>query len=443
MRKSLEFDIDNEPQFIIKLINWGAQFDHISFLNSNQNTGQDVRNLHYPLYNFLCAVGMNSEVRAHAGNAFELLKDFYNATNDWLFGHFSYDLKNEIEQLSSQNSSLHKFPDIYFFQPRYLFLFQDKRLKISYLTECDKEESIQELFHSISSFSAINSKEEADKSSTIYSKVSKQDYLNKVKKIKQHIQLGDIYEMNYCVEFYADGVRKSPVQMYLELNALGLTPFSCFYKLNSNYLLCASPERFLKKQGQKLISQPIKGTRKRGFNKLEDLDLIKDLYSDEKERSENVMIVDLVRNDLSRSAVKGSVQVEELFGIYTFKQVHQMISSISSELKKEVHPIDAIKYAFPMGSMTGAPKVRAMQLIDEMETSKRGLYSGAIGYFTPEGDFDFNVVIRSILYNEELNYASFLVGSAITANSDEHKEYDECLLKAAGMLEVLGDKLKL
>lgn len=215
-------------------------------------------------------------------------------------------------------------------------------------------------------------------------------------------------------------------------------PFSCFYRMNNHSLVCASPERFLAKSGNKIISQPIKGTARRGKNRIEDDQVITRLRNDPKEQSENVMIVDLVRNDLSRTASKGSVHVEELFGIYTFRQLHHMISTIVSDIREDVHFTDVISHAFPMGSMTGAPKVRAMQLIEDYEETKRGLYSGSVGYITPDGDFDFNVVIRTILFNLEKKYLSFMVGSAITANSIPEKEYDECLLKANAMLNALS-----
>ena len=202
-------------------------------------------------------------------------------------------------------------------------------------------------------------------------------------------------------------------------------------------MLSASPERYLKKVGEKVISQPIKGTAKRSFDIEQDAFLKKELKNSAKERSENIMIVDLVRNDLSHTATKGSVVVEELCQVYTFKQVHQMISTIISKVDATVSPVEIIKTTFPMGSMTGAPKVSAMKIIEELEVTKRGLYSGAVGYFTPTGDFDFNVVIRSILYDAKKQYLSFSVGSAITAQSIPENEYEECLLKAKAMFEVL------
>ena len=204
-------------------------------------------------------------------------------------------------------------------------------------------------------------------------------------------------------------------------------------------IFSGSPERFLKKVGSKLISEPIKGTAKRGLTKTEDEELIKSLVSDPKERAENVMIVDLVRNDLSKIATKNSVQVEELCQIYSFETVHQMISRISCDIKESASFTEIIKATFPMGSMTGVPKIRAMELIEEHESFKRGVYSGSIGYIKPNGDFDFNVVIRSLVYNRKNNYLSCSVGGAITIQSDPEKEYEECLIKVKRILDGMNE----
>ncbi|PID89409.1 MAG: hypothetical protein CSB01_02115 [Bacteroidia bacterium] len=249
---------------------------------------------------------------------------------------------------------------------------------------------------------------------------------------------GDIYEINFCQEFFAEQVCINPEQLYNHLKKVSPTPYGCFYKTRNHYLLSASPERFIKKKGTKLISQPIKGTAKRGANKEEDDTIKHHLFTDAKERAENIMIVDLVRNDLSHTATKGSVKVEELCGIYSFPQVHQMISTVVANLRNDIHFVEAIKQCFPMGSMTGAPKIRAMKLIEQYESTKRGLYSGAVGYITPQGDFDFNVVIRSILYNATNKYLSFMVGGAITMQSNPEKEYEECLLKAKAIRKTLS-----
>jgi para-aminobenzoate synthetase component 1 len=260
--------------------------------------------------------------------------------------------------------------------------------------------------------------------------------------LKQHIQSGDIYEINFCQEFFSEATQFNPLETYINLKQFSPTPFSAYYRSNHHYLICASPERFLMKKGNEVISQPIKGTIKRGTDIVEDEKLKKQLKNDEKERAENIMIVDLVRNDLSRIAKEGSVKVNELCKIYSYPQLHQMISTISAKVDKQLDFTEIIKACFPMGSMTGAPKIKAMELIEKYESFKRGLFSGSVGYITPEGDFDFNVVIRSLFYNSVNHYLSFMVGSAITAKSDPEKEYEECLLKAKGILLSLNADLE-
>jgi len=345
-------------------------------------------------------------------------------------------LKNEIENLTSENIDGLNFPKVHFFQPRYLLKYENDLLVIEYLTEYDDESSVQKIFDEIVSY-FVEPNYVPPFGGKGGFRVSKTEYLATVNKIKQHIQQGDIYEMNYCMEFFAEGTVVHAANIYQKLNDNSPMPFSCYYKNKKHHLACASPERFLAKRGKKIISQPIKGTAKRGETQGDDELIKQQLKNSQKERSENVMIVDLVRNDLSRTAERNSVVVEELFGVRTFSRLHQMISTVVSTVRSDVDGVDVIKNAFPMGSMTGAPKVRAMQLIEEYEKTKRGLYSGAVGYITPSGDFDFNVVIRSILYNAENNYLSFMVGSAITAESDAEKEYEECLLKATAMLQTL------
>jgi para-aminobenzoate synthetase component 1 len=274
----------------------------------------------------------------------------------------------------------------------------------------------------------------------IKQRISRESYLGKAQKMLDHIYRGDIYEANFCMEFFAENAAISPFDTYHSLNEISEPPFAAYFKNNKHFLLCASPERYLRKKGRKIISQPIKGTAKRSIDAIEDEATKQALAMNEKERSENIMIVDLVRNDLSHAAGKGSVKVEELCGAYTFKQVHHLISTVTSELTDGLSPVDVIKSTFPMGSMTGAPKISAMKIIEELEETKRGLYSGGVGYFTPAGDFDFNVVIRSILYNQSNNYISFSVGSAITVEANPENEYEECMLKAKAMFNVLSNE---
>jgi len=400
----------------------------------NSNNFEDT----YGTYDFLCGLGLREEFICPAENVLKNFKNFYNAQcKDWLFGFFSYDLKNELEDLRSAHEDVIGMPLIHFFQPEMVFTLKNNNLQIGFYEGENDESEIDSLFESIIKTGALNRTNDIA-SLHVIAKEDKESYIEKIKSIKKHIQRGDIYEMNYCTEFYtqySDSI--SAITLYKKLNKLSPAPFSCLYKQGSKSLVCSSPERFLKKCGKKMYSQPIKGTIKRGSTPTEDQEFKEQLLNSEKDRSENVMIVDLVRNDMSHFALKGSVRVEELFGIYSYAQVHQMVSTISCELRDDADIIDVIMQCFPPGSMTGAPKIRAMQLIEDTECTRRNLYSGAVGYFTPEGDFDFNVVIRSILINEEKRYLSLMAGGAITALSDPDSEYHECLIKANAMIKVL------
>jgi len=388
----------------------------------------------YSSYDCMLAVDAFTSVKTDYHNAFEDLKQYQQTTKDWLFGYLSYDLKNDVEVLHSNNFDGLDFPDLFFFQPKKIVTLKGNQIEIQYLTMCDDE--VEEDFEEI--VKGQESRANSQEIPIIQQRISKESYINKVSKILEHIHRGDIYEANFCMEFFIDNANINPLEKFLKLNEISKSPLAVFFKNNTHFLLSASPERYLKKEGELVISQPIKGTAKRFLDAVEDEKSKSELASDPKERTENIMITDLVRNDLSRTAQKGSVKVEELCGIYSFEQVHQMISTITSKLDHQYTVADVIKTTFPMGSMTGTPKVSVLKIIEELEETKRGLYSGAVGYFTPNGDFDFNVVIRSILYNQEKKYASFSVGSAITSQSIPKMEYEECLLKAKAMREVLG-----
>jgi len=432
MRLYKKFELKDHFSFQHLLLEWLRGADRVAFLNSNDLEKK------YGTYDFLGACGVANEFYGSDKDAIPAFKQFFNEVPDWLFGFFSYDLKNNLENLSSNHADSIKMPLIHFFQPQLVFLKKHNTLDIGYLPEFHSEQQIDEIFAQISIIDLSKIKTEKVVFEKITAKVSKEVYLNTFDTIKKHIQRGDIYEMNYCTAFFTHFSKSiEVVDVYKSLNTLSPAPFSCLYKLDDKALICASPERFLKKTGQKLISQPIKGTIKRGKTKEEDIMLALELANSEKEKSENVMIVDLVRNDMSHYAKMGSVQVEELFGIYSYAQVHQMISTIVCELENDSCPVDVIMQCFPPGSMTGAPKIRAMQIIETTENTKRGLYAGAVGYFTSEKDFDFNVVIRSILINNTEKQASFMAGGAITAASEAEKEYEECLLKACAMNKTL------
>ncbi|RRJ88895.1 anthranilate synthase component I family protein [Flavobacterium macacae] len=429
MRTSIKLQIKNPIQFKKQLLNWSQQFREALFLDSN-NYDQK-----YTSFDAVLAVDAFTSIKTDEINAFEDLKQYQQTTRDWLFGYLSYDLKNDTEALKSKNFDGLNFPELFFFQPKKLFLLKENQLEIKYLNMCDDEveEDLDEI-HQIADCSTPVS----DRNLQIQQRISEEEYVLKVSKMLEHIQRGDIYEANFCMEFFAENATINPIEIYQKLNEISEPPFAAYFKNHKQFLLSASPERYLKKENDTIISQPIKGTSKRFLDEVEDEKSKLGLASNEKERSENIMIVDLVRNDLSRTASKGSVEVEELCGAYSFKQVHHLISTVISKVESDKALTEIIKTTFPMGSMTGAPKIAAMQIIEDLEETKRGLYSGAIGYFTPENDFDFNVVIRSILYSQQNNYVSFSVGSAITSLSIPEKEYEECLLKAKAMREVLS-----
>jgi para-aminobenzoate synthetase component 1 len=409
----------------MQMLNWCNRFNICAFLDNHQ--------YQLPGHSYECLIGCGvvSSVKVNAGNAFNQLQQFLDEQNDWCFGHFGYELKNETEQLQSKHIDQIGFADLHFFVPEYVFQLNEKELSIGSLKD-DHALVFEEIKKQ-----PVESPHQKNKIH-IQERVSKKDYLKTIQSIQQHILRGDCYELNYCIEYFSEDSFINPVDVYQALTTISPNPFSVFYKTDNSYLLCASPERFLQKQGNQLLSQPIKGTLKRNRTDTAEDEVLKNqLYRSEKDRSENVMVVDLVRNDLSRVCKEGTVKVDELYGIYSFPQVHQMISSVSGEAKDNLSFSELIKATFPMGSMTGAPKRKVMQLINEYEQTRRGIFSGAVGYISPDGDFDFNVVIRSILYNASTNYLSYMVGSGITFYSDAEMEYEECLMKAVAIRQVL------
>ena len=426
VKKCIAFPVNDFNIFKSQMLNWVNRFNIFCLLD----------NRHYdfnkPAFECLLAAGIKHNINMQAGNAFERLQEFYSVYKDeWLFGHFGYDLKNETEKLQSNHADGIGFSDMHFFVPQIVIELDEKEVKIY----CDDDADV--IYRQIISEST-EIKEQVKTAAVVKNKINREDYLKIIENLKQHILRGDCYEINFCQEFFATNANIDPLYIYSRLSDISPNPFSVFYKFNSCYCLCASPERYLKKEGTKIFSQPIKGTAKRNLESVEADEVSKNyLLQSPKERSENVMVVDLVRNDLSRICKPGSVKVDELFGIYSFPQVHQMISTVSGELQDGLNWIDCVKATFPMGSMTGAPKKRVMELIEQYEQTKRGLFSGAIGYVKPGGDFDFNVVIRSILYNAAGKYLSFQSGGGITYNSDADLEYEESLLKAAAMMKVL------
>ena len=423
MKKIAQIVRSEYPNFIDALVNWADKFEHASVLNSNKYIDT------YGDYTLLAGIGSKRILKSDDLNA---LRDFYKKDNTWLFGHLGYDLKNKLEHLNSQHQANFQFGELCFFEPEIVVIQKRGEEQVSFFGE--REVEVKSLLEELPNFQlgGITLPQ-------LVARMDKDAYLSAVRALKKEIQLGNIYEINYCQEFYANEVEVDCASVYSHLNQKSAMPFSAFYKVKNDSLMCASPERFLTKRGNKIHSQPIKGTIKRGNSAREDEELKTLLKSDIKEQSENVMIVDLVRNDLSRTATRGSVKVVELFGVYQFPQVHQLISTVSSTLDEKFDIFDVIGTSFPMGSMTGAPKISAMQLADQQEMSRRELYSGSVGYITPEGDADFNVIIRSLMYSSSKKYLSLTVGGAITDLAEPEQEYEECLLKAQAIFE-LGKK---
>lgn len=416
------FDIVRSD-FQAKALQWAQQFEQVCFLQSNDYKDE------YTSIDAILAVDSKSAFESAGNHTFENFNIFKaKHPQEWMFGFFSYDLKNEIEDLKTSFPNTLDFPDAYFFIPKTIFRYTGNRVVIDSVDpwlvyQLIENEQLQE--------SKISFNQKINK------RFSKEDYFVAFHSLMEHIKRGDIYEVNLCQEFYAERVQVDPVGVYKRLNTISPTPFSTFFKINGRYILSASPERFLARRAGDIISQPIKGTAPRGATDTEDQLIRASLLNNPKEIAENVMIVDLVRNDLTRSALPGTVAAEKQPKVHSFKQVHQLISTITCKANPNLTDIDIIKNTFPPGSMTGAPKINAMILCDQYEASRRGVYAGTVGYFSPNGDFDFNVIIRTILYNQERQYLSFHTGGALTIDADPDKEYAECELKASAILKTL------
>ena len=421
----MRFQLNDITSFKQKALQWAHGFTVACYLDSNNFADA------YSKFDVLIAAGVKHCVTSDERNALASLTVFKAKHQDWMTGFLGYDLKNETEELNSENKDHLGFPDLYFFVPAYLLIINGDEVEI-------KADDAKEVYNTINATELQPAL--ANPKLKIKTRIGKREYIETVTRIKQHINLGDIYVTNFCQEFYSEEAVIDPVDIFLKLAKASPNPFSCFFKFHDKFILCASPERFLAKRGNKLISQPIKGTARRDADNIADEKIKHQLKNSLKEQQENVMIVDLVRNDLTRCATPGTVKVEELFGIYSFKHLHQMVSTVVCELNEQISEVEVLRNTFPMGSMTGAPKVKAMQLMEHYEHTKRGIYSSAIGYFSPDGDFDFNVVIRSILYNASNRYLSFQAGSAITHNANAAYEYQECLLKVKAILEVLVER---
>ncbi len=398
------------------MLDWAKRSGILLFLDSNDYQ------LPHSSYDCLLAVG-----KARTSNVEnELLRpENVHGFGDWIFGHICYDHKNLIEtKLVSSHPEKNGFPLSYFFVPQ----------TVCYINKAQTALTIASFDNPVAIYREINTpdaEQEADIPKLQFTSVTdKERYLETIGKLRIHIADGDCYEINYCTEGFCENVEVDPFQVFNALNRLSPAPYAAYYRLDDKYMMCASPERYLRRNSDQILSQPIKGTARRDKDPAKDMEIKDQLRNDIKERAENVMIVDLVRNDLARCCQTGSVGVEELFGIYSFPQVHQMVSTVTGTVKENMSFAELIRNTFPMGSMTGAPKHKVMQLIDVYEQTRRELFSGTVGYIAPNGDFDFNVVIRSLFYNAVTKRLSYQTGGAITYDSDAEKEWEEMRLKA-------------
>lgn len=411
--------LPNETRLIKnKMLNWLKPFSIFSYLDNNE--------YHHTPCRYEMLAGCNAIRTCHSLDLQE---------NDWWLGHISYDLKNKIEpKLQSNHIDNIGFDDVFFFQPETVVYIKSGTFELHIETlQSDPEAILNEI---VSMPSAILNEGSKNAMPSWNYCFQKEQYLDVVERLRKHIEEGDCYEINFCTEAFAKQVEIEPVYQFHKLNSLNPSPFAALYRNDNKWLLCASPERFLFREGNSIISQPIKGTARRSKDKAADEILKQELFQNRKERAENVMIVDLVRNDLAKSCEVGSISVPELFGVYTFPQVHQLISTVRGKIKEDCSNETIIKNAFPMGSMTGAPKVMVMQLIEQYELSRRGLYSGSVGYIEPDGNFDFNVIIRSLFYNVNTKYLSYQTGGAITYESISAAEWEEVRLKANAMEQI-------
>jgi len=381
----------------------------------------------------LLAVGAQDSflVEDGANIDWNALNSWVSASSDWLFGWMGYDARHALSTFNDEHLEPAAMPAVLLIRPRHVVRISNGK------PEVIKGEWSDEWSHWLTASTPSPDFEIHSEAVEMLPGISEEDYHKHVQELMHQIQLGNVYEANYCIGFHASQQLKNPIATWKKLNALTQAPFAGYAQCGPWHLLCASPERYLKREGNRVISQPIKGTKRRGTSVEED-DLLKaELQTSRKERAENVMIVDLVRNDLSQCAQRGSVQVDELFGVHSFPTVHHLISTVSCEVSDSCSWVDLIKATFPMGSMTGAPKLSAMKWIGQHERNSRGLYSGTLGYIEPNGNFDFNVVIRSIQYNSQTPGITCNVGGAITALSEIESEYSECMLKASAVLNAL------
>lgn len=397
-----------------KMLNLLRQFSIFSFMDNN---GYSHAPNHYE-----CIMAAGAHSRFYQPES--LPKD------DWLFGHIAYDFGQILyPYFPWKEKGKQAIPAFTFFQPDIVcrIPYGSNQLHISCI-KSDPNKVLEQILKTESDFTtAFTPPTEWTLDFT------KEEYLKVIDAIRSDIREGDFYELNFCVRATTKHQIQDPFSLFYKLNKSNPSPFAAFYRLEDDYLLCASPERFLQKQGHKLTAQPIKGTIRNSPDKKEDEQLQQALKNDLKEQAENLMITDLMRNDLAKICMPGSIRVPDLLGIYHFPTLHHLISTIEGRQNNQINFKDILEATFPMGSMTGAPKKIVMERIDGYERQQRGLYSGSVGYLSPEGDFDLNVVIRSLIYQEKQQELSYATGGAITYDSVGEQEWREINLKAAAI----------
>lgn len=418
-----------EAELIVeRLLLLGQGFDYFTLLETG------IKNQHKKNYEFIAGIGAKRTFHLNENHLDTIDEFLNNSTDEWKFIQLNYNLfKSIFLELKSNHHQQFDFDLLTIWIPETVVILKDNELIIY------GDYNLIEA--ALSAKDICISSENKNKNNTLIKHVNFSEYQVQFNKIQNYLKRGDIYEINYCIPYFIKTEELDAINIYSKQKNKSPAPFSAFIKCKNDYLLCASPEQFIKKTGQTISCFPMKGTIKKTGDIQQDELLKAQLLSSEKERAENVMIVDLTRNDLSKIAEKGTVSVKELFGIYEFTQVYQMISTIEAQIKEKTSFSAILKALFPMGSMTGAPKLNAIKIIDEVECFSRELFSGSVGYIDPNGDFDFNVVIRSILYNSDKQEALIAAGGAITVQSNAVDEYNECLLKANVNLQLLGINL--
>ena len=358
-------------------------------------------------------------------------------------GYLSYDLGNYIEKLPRTAIDDTNVYDLYFGFYNWVIVIDHLESKTYIATpdlDIEKETNIIKNIEKkinnaeINGIDSICYEEKEVEKTKLTSNFTKNEFENAVRKVQDYIRQGDIYQANLTQRFYGKTTLSS-YELYRDLRRFSPAPFGAFLNFEDSHILSNSPERFIKCVDRKVETRPIKGTRPRGKNKEEDLRLQEELRNSEKDRAELLMIVDLERNDIGRISKIGTVKVPELFVIEPYANVNHLVATVVGELDDDKDCVDAIKATFPGGSITGAPKIRSMEIIDELEPTQRNIYTGSIGYIGFNGDMDLNIAIRTIIKKD--NNVYFQVGGGMTWDSNPADEYQETLDKAQSIMKAL------